>query len=144
MNLTFNRRSTQASITSGVGVGKETQWRYCRHRGQFVVGVRVIFGGSHVGAVALKSICDVPDLPSTSGSRKPQRHMLVHNIPAFAPKLNPGLTGWEETDELLCGSGAAVCGLNTSVDGTAGLADGIWTDESGINEIQLFCCSVGS
>lgn len=144
LNRRHRRAGARTWITSGVGVGKPTTARHCRHHVSVVVGVRVIFGGPSVGAVVVKPICDNPATSTTSASATPTKHTLVHNIPAFAPTHNPGRlnSDWQQTDELLCGSGEAVCGLNKSVDGTDGLLDGIITDESGINEIKIFCCAV--
>ena len=134
-------------IKSGIANGKETQPRYCRHDRQFIVGVRGVFGDSHLGAVELSVICDVavdwrtrtPE--GRKGAARPTPLEISHPIPAYSWDRNDGAAkGWELGPEVRCGAGTAVCGVNVNVNGNREWKEGLFSDESGVNEIQIVCC----
>jgi len=119
---------------SGVESGVTVHPRDCPHPRQFVVGIKVIFGGLYLGASTIKFICDVPHWENTPEGRqglpKPDRE-IAQIASTVIDRMD---LRWVMGPELVCRDGHAVCGFSTKAR----------TDGSGINEVKAYCCAFPS
>ena len=99
-----------------------------------ITGIQVYFAGGR-GALRMRVVCEVP-----GGSGEEVIKGLKPQEPEFKAVGKRGsgrrTQVWEEGAKLKCPAGTAVCGLDTKVD----TSEWGWTDDTGINEIKIFCC----
>jgi len=90
----------------------------------FITGIQVYFTRNR-GIVKMQTICEKP-----MGSG----HEEVHG-----PEPQERASNWQAGKKQMCPPGTAVCGLNTKVDYQYDLQD-----DTGINEVMIYCCNYPS
>jgi len=129
-------------ISTGHENGEETdEVDCCRH--QYIVGVRVSFGGD-IGAIELRPICEVPvnwgdTAAALRGESKPSVIELKSTIDDYRWEIHGKKEGWV-MKEVRCPKGEAVCGVNANANGNVHPWNGLFTDQTGINEVKISCC----
>jgi len=123
-------------IHSSPKEGKELEINNtCPHHRQWIMGIRVNFGGNElgmVGMVGVSVICDVPEWAWTPdkyrGLKKPRQESFDTWLPGFEIELSEDTYRWSQ--EQMCPPRTAVCGLSTNKDAVS----------SGINQVWMYCC----
>lgn len=143
LNHTLHRvGEDRQRISVGIQYGKQTGGtEFCPIEGMFFVGMKVVFGGWHLGVIEVRPICDSINWWSTSGggsgAPKPPARELSRSLAAFGWNKVGSSKGWEKSEPYYCPKGMAICGINSSNDQSMG---GFLQDGSGINLIEFFCC----
>lgn len=145
----FNRRSAGA-YWIGAGDPKfddvEGLPKYCNDDRLFMTGIEATFGGVQLGITEVLAVCGVPNwgLPGllSVNSTKPVPGVMSISIPAMSYTHNGQgrRNGWERRSLIVCPYRTAICGFSTRIDATTGPG----TDDSGINEIKIYCCNFPS